>query len=64
MIDYILEIDFVGEDRKKYYHDIVAIEFYTDTIRVEDADRIIMHIPRKNIKNLRIHPVDTRRTEE
>ncbi len=63
MIDYILEVEF-APDHKKYYHDIVSIDFYKNTIRAKDTNEIVIHIPRQNIETLRIHPVDTRRTEE
>ena len=57
VIDYILEVEFEHE-HKKYYHDIVGIEFYEDAVRAKDTDGIIVHIPRHMIHAMRIITAD------
>lgn len=43
---------------KKYYHDIVTIEFYEDAVRAKDTYGIIVHIPKHMIHGIRILTAD------
>ena len=56
-VDYILEIE-LEHEHKKYYHDIVTIEFYKGVIRAKDTDGIIVHIPKNMIHAMRIITAD------
>lgn len=62
MIDYILEIEYDG--KKKYYHDIVIIEFYERALRAKDIDGTIIYIDIRKATNVRIIPTELRRTEQ
>lgn len=57
MIDYMLEIEFTG-GRKKYFHDIVDITFYSHAIRVKDIDDIIITVDIRDKKSVKICPVE------
>lgn len=57
VVDYILEVE-LGDNQKKYYHDVVSIEFYESVIRAKDTDGIIVHIPKYMIHGMRIITAD------
>lgn len=60
MIEYILEIE-LESGRKKYYNDIITIDFYDKYIRIKDSDCFIIDITTRKIRTMKIIPSELRK---
>lgn len=55
MTEYILEI-VTEKGHKRCFSGIISIEFYEKSIRVIDADGVIMHMDIRDAQSVKIYP--------